>query len=168
MSKQLLQLNQIAGIQRDNLYDEIVGVIEKNRSYKEPVRDASNLPIINNADGDTRLVFSQDEYYMWDSINNNWSIIRNRNIETKISIMTIGVNNQRSFGIPFLLGLIKGIASINSIEVAVNGITQTKGVDYDITYDYNLTNNITLTWISSDFSLETTDILKIMADILII
>ncbi|URZ09255.1 hypothetical protein [Clostridium felsineum] len=166
MGKQLLQLNQIAGIHRDTLYNEIVDVIEKSTGYKDPVNLIGDLPTANNADGDIRLVVSQDLYYMWDVSSNTWSINRNISVEEKIIKIPIQNDNQNLFKLPLSLGILEGIASINSIDVVVNGSTQTKDVDYDIIYD-TTSKTITLNWLSKDFSLEVTDALELLADILI-
>ncbi|MCR3758679.1 hypothetical protein KYB31_06675 [Clostridium felsineum] len=166
MGKQLLQLNQIAGVHRDNLYNEIVDVIEKSTGYKDPVNSVGDLPTTNNTDGDIRLVIASDLYYMWDISANTWSINRNINVEEKIIKIPIQNNNQNLFKLPLSLGILEGIASINSVDVVVNGITQTKDVDYDIIYD-NTSKVATLNWISKDFSLEVTDTLELLADILI-
>lgn len=166
MARQLLQPHQIAGIHRENLYDEIIDIIEKVKRYADPVEDIESLPMINDQDGDRRLVASEDEFYMWDTIDKRWGVVHDKNVERKSFDIPILNDNQSSFSIPLTLGIEGGVASISSIELKVNGINQTKGVDYDIEYNISLTNVVYFNWVSSDFSLDKTDTITVVTDIL--
>lgn len=168
MARQLLNPNQIGGVYNENLYQDIMDLVENDKRYVSPVIDIESLPIAKNLNGDVSFVVSEDEFYRWNTKSSTWLISSDESIKRISFELPILKDDQELIHIPMSLGTEGGIANISSIEVKVNGINQIKEIDYRITCDTSVfPYTANLQWFSSDFSLETSDAVIIVSDIIV-
>ena len=161
--RQTVKAVQIKGTHGESLEDDILYIIDKATNYDKPVQTEADLPITDNQDGDIRLVMGEGRFYRWN--NNNWEPTKDAITESRQIELVVASNNQLIFNTNIPVGVLNGIANIETVQLLVNGIMQSKGNDFlvEISGDQKLK----ITWISNDFLLETTDSVLVVYDILI-
>lgn len=168
MGLQQLKTNQIKGmVEGDSLSDDLMDMITKAMTYDRPVATEAELPMTGNQDGDLRLVLDTDVFYSWDLPTLTWKPKYDKSTEARAVDIIILADNQVNFTTDLLVGVEGGIANLGTVRLSVNGILQTI-TDYTLGVTGQVPPKLLITWDSEDFPLETTDILTVEHDILII
>jgi hypothetical protein len=161
-AKQVVKADQIKGMYGVSLEDDIKIIVDKAMNYDKPVQTRNDLPMTDNQVGDVRLVMSEGKFYQWNGT--DWEPTKDIHIESRQLEFTITQDGQSIIPIDIEVGVVNGIASMDTIQLLVNGIIQKKNTDY--TADIQ-DNKVVITWISPDFMLETTDSVQVVYDILL-
>jgi hypothetical protein len=162
MPRQIVKTNQIKGIYGESLYDDINIMVDKAMNYDKPVQTVDDLPLTGNQEGDVRLVMGEGKFYKWDGT--SWNPTKDIHTESRSLDVMITQDGQTKILINYPIGIVNGIASLNTIQLVVNGMLQKIGIDFSVSVENNIA---VITWTSTDFQLETTDSVQVVYDILL-
>lgn len=165
MGRQRIRTNQVKGVNKESLYEEIVAINEKQLTYRQPVSSPEFLPKINNNDGDIRMVLSEDCLYAWDDDTQQWYKKGDTHTERRLMKIPIPEDNAREFVTDIKVGGINNIVSLKTIDLEINGISQYNTIDFELSVESE-TNFLKVKWLSEDFDLEITDSMIIEYDML--
>lgn len=163
---QQIRQAQVRGTIGDNatLSEDIDLLCEKTKTYDTPVKTADDLPLEGNDDGDVRLVISEDRFYYWHEDTQEWKPSTDLRTESRTMILAAQQDGQTDFNIGLKLGIVGGIASVETVKIIINGMTQSTD---DIEIEQDVDNNCIIKWVSTEFELETTDHIALTYDILV-
>jgi hypothetical protein len=162
MSRQVVKADQIKGTYGVSLLDDIKFIVDKAMNYDKPVQTVDDLPLTDNQIGDVRLVMGEGKFYQWDGT--KWGPTKEVHTESRQLDVTITEDGQSSITLNVPVGVVNGIANINTIQLNINGMLQNKDTDYTLAIQ---NSNVVITWTSNDFLLETTDNVQVVYDILL-
>lgn len=163
MGRQRIRTNQVKGVNSESLYEEIVKIHEKQLIYRKPVETPELLPLVNNNDGDIRMVLSEDCLFAWDADTEQWYKKGDTHTERRLIKIPIPEDNITVFVTNIEVGGIDNIVSLETIDLEINGVSQYRGIDFELTLKPD-TTFLKLVWLSTDFNLETTDTMIIEFD----
>lgn len=160
-----MRSDQIRGVNFDTLFEEVNYITEQQLSYDKPVRTVSELPLLNNQFGDTRMVIDEATFYVWDDVKRVWITKRDKSTEKRTTTISVEIEKQLIFNTNINVGSIGGISSLLTVEFKVNGVGQMINHDYIVGMDAN--KNLVCEWKATDFDLEIGDFIILEYDILI-
>lgn len=163
-----INANQVKGVVSESLHTDLSNIYGQIGSYKAPVSDKSKLPTMGNKDGDMILSLKDDIIYIWDEPTKEWKPQQDLLTETIKSKILIESDNQTNFDTKFVVGVVNGISSLNSVHLEVNGVSQTKDIDFDLGLSGSNPKTLLITWKSQDFQLDKTDQLTMVFDMIIV
>jgi len=160
------QIRSVSG--KDSMGTDILQLIDKTRSYAKPVATANDLPITNNIDGDTRLVLNDNKFYIWDEPTQSWIKDFDKSTEARTKRLRVDYAGMTIFNTDLKVGTPGGLISLETVAVIVNGMIQTVEEDYVLGISAQQPYTLTLQWVSTDFALDITDVVKVNYDMLVV
>jgi hypothetical protein len=167
MGKQLLHANQITGILKANLQEELVSILDRTKYFNTPVATKTDLPVSDtNIDGEMRLVLDEDTIYVWHASVSGWRRKQYVSTERRMTLMPVVNNTQTDFPTQIGIGVADGVIDLNTVGLMINGQWQHPTTDYIPEEDENNPGKMLIKWVSNDFKLEVDDVIYIIYDIL--
>lgn len=169
MAIQQISPGQIRSVNgKDSMGTDVLQLIDKTRSYGKPVATVNDLPLSGNTDGDTRLVLSDNKFYIWDEPTSSWIKDFDRSTEARTKRLNVTHAGMTIFNTDLKVGIPGGLISLDTVTLIVNGMIQTIQEDYVLGVSAQQPYTLTVQWVSTDFALDIDDVVKVNYDMLVV